>query len=63
MLNTRLHGLEKADQEKPPLPPPHTQNGRTHCHLPVKLNGGKVRTDKENHLFVHHIVKMWVSVP
>ena len=54
-----MHGVEKVDRETFFS---LTQNSRTRGH-PMKLTGGRSRTNKRKYFFTQHIVKLWNSLP
>ena len=53
-----MHGVENVDKKTSPP----SQNTRTWGH-PMKLIGGRSRTNKRKYFFTQHIVKLWNSVP
>ena len=54
-----MHGLENVDRETFFS---LSQNTRTRGH-PMKLIGGRSRTNKGRYFFTQHIVKLWNSQP
>ena len=54
-----LHGVENVDRETFFS---LSQNTRTRGH-PMKLIGGRSRTNKRKYIFTQHIVKLWNSLP
>ena len=54
-----MHGMENVDRE---TFFPLSQNTRIQAH-PMKLIGGRSRTNKRKYFFTQHIVKLWNSLP
>ena len=54
-----MHGVENVDRETFFS---LSQNTRTRSH-PMKLFGGRSRTNRRKYLFTQHIVKLWNSLP
>ena len=55
-----MHGVENVDRETFFS---LSQNTRTQWGQPMKLIGGRFRTNKRKYFFRQHIVKLWNSLP
>ena len=55
-----MHGVENVDRETFFS---LSQNTRTQRGHPMKLTGGRSRTNKTKDFFTQHIVKLWNSLP